>query len=85
MRVIEEVKKGNLTAVLCCIDFKKAFDSIHQGMMVKILHAYGIPPTYSKQVRPCTQESNKRARAVSWLHANTQEIETIPNSGHRRP
>ena len=26
------------------IDFKKAFDSIHRGKMIKILKAYGIPP-----------------------------------------
>ena len=38
-RMIEEVKKDNLSAVLCFIDFKKAFDSIHRGMMVKILKA----------------------------------------------
>lgn len=27
--LIEEVKQNNLTAVLCFIDFKKAFDTIH--------------------------------------------------------
>lgn len=30
-RIIEEVKKNNLPAVLTFIDFKKAFDSIHWG------------------------------------------------------
>ena len=30
-RIIEEVKRNNLAAVLCFIDFKKAFDSIHRG------------------------------------------------------
>ena len=30
--MIEEVKKDNLTAVLCFINFKKAFDSIHRGI-----------------------------------------------------
>ena len=38
-RIIAEVKKNNLTAVLCFIDFKKAFDSIHRGTMMKILKA----------------------------------------------
>ena len=41
-RIIEDVKKNNLTA-LCFIDLKKAFDSINRGMMVKILKAYGVP------------------------------------------
>ena len=36
-RLIEEVKRNNLTAVLCFIDFKKAFDSIHRGTMVGFL------------------------------------------------
>lgn len=43
-RLIEEVNKNNLMAVLCFIDFKKAFDSIHRGTMLKILKAYGLPP-----------------------------------------
>lgn len=43
-RIIEEVKKNNLTAVLCFIDFQKAFDLIGKGIMLKILKAYGVPP-----------------------------------------
>ena len=42
-RLIEGVKSNNLTAVLTFIDFKKAFDTIHRGKMLKILTAYGIP------------------------------------------
>ena len=38
------MKRNNLTAVLCFIDFKKAFDSINRSMMLKILKAYGVPP-----------------------------------------
>ena len=41
-RLIEGVKSNNLTAVLTFIDFKKAFDTIHRGKMLKILTAYGI-------------------------------------------
>ena len=33
-----------MTAVLCFIDFKKAFDSIHRRVMMKILKAYSVPP-----------------------------------------
>ena len=42
-RVIEGVKNRKLPAVLTFIDFKKAFDSVHRGKMLKILLAYGIP------------------------------------------
>ena len=30
-------------STLVFIDFKKAFDSIHRGKMLKILRAYGVP------------------------------------------
>ena len=36
-RIIEGVKGKNLKAVLTFIDFKKAFDSIHRGKMMRIL------------------------------------------------
>jgi hypothetical protein len=32
-----------LKAVITFIDFKKVFDMVHRGMMLKILEAYGIP------------------------------------------
>ena len=43
-RIIEGVKANNIKAVMTFIDFKKAFDSIHRGKMMRILKAYGIPP-----------------------------------------
>ncbi len=49
-RIIEEVKRNNLPAVLAFIDFKKAFDCIHQGNMIKILKAYGVSPRLLKAV-----------------------------------
>ena len=42
-RLLEGANDRNLPAVLLFIDFKKAFDSIHRGTMLKILRAYGIP------------------------------------------
>ena len=36
-RLIEGVKSRKLPAVLTFIDFKKAFDSVHRGKMLKIL------------------------------------------------
>ena len=42
-RIIEGIHDQNLNAVMTFIDFKKAFDMIHRGKMIKILKAYGIP------------------------------------------
>ena len=42
-RISEGVKNHNQPAVITFIDFKKTFDSIHRGKIIKILHAYGIP------------------------------------------
>ena len=41
-RIIDGVKNNNKPAVITFIDFKKAFDSIHRGKMIKILQAYSI-------------------------------------------
>ena len=41
-RLIEGVKSRKLPAVLTFIDFKKAFDSVHRGKIIKILETYGI-------------------------------------------
>ena len=49
-RIIEEVKKNNLKAILVFVDFKKAFDSIHRGKLMKILEAYGIPEKLVKAI-----------------------------------
>lgn len=57
MRIIEEVKKNNLTAVPCFIDFKKAFDSINRGVKMKNLMAYGVPPTQLRAIETrCSEE-----------------------------
>ncbi|KAI8514657.1 hypothetical protein Bbelb_072480 [Branchiostoma belcheri] len=42
-RLIEGIKSHNLPAIITFIDFKKAFDTIHRGKMLRILNAYGIP------------------------------------------
>jgi hypothetical protein len=49
-KIIEGVVKKNLSAVITFIDFKKAFDSIHRGKMMKILEAYGIPKTVVRAI-----------------------------------
>ena len=40
-----------MPAVLTLIDFKKAFDSVHRGKMLKILGAYGIPVKLVELIR----------------------------------
>ena len=42
-RILEGVKSKNVPIVFTFIDFKKAFDSVHRGKMIKILRSYGIP------------------------------------------
>ena len=42
-RLIEGVKEKQLPAIITFIDFRKAFDTIYRGKMLKILKAYGIP------------------------------------------
>ena len=43
-RLIEEFKAHNKKAIILYVDFRKAFDSIHKGKMLKILKAYDVPP-----------------------------------------
>ncbi|KAJ4941094.1 hypothetical protein JOQ06_027381 [Pogonophryne albipinna] len=73
-RMIEEVKKDNLTAVLCFIDFKKAFDSIHRSTMVKILEAYGVPPNLLRAIE--TMYAGTRARVVT-PDGNSEEFDIL--------
>ena len=45
------------------IDFSKAFDSIHRGKMIRILKAYGIPPTLLRAIE--AMYTNTKAKVVS--------------------
>ena len=62
-RIIEEVKKNNMEAVLCFIDFKKAFDSINRSTMMKILKAYDVPPNLHRAIG--SMYTNTRARVMT--------------------
>ena len=42
-RLIEGIKAKKLTAVMTFVDYRKEFDSVHRGKLMKILDAYGIP------------------------------------------
>ena len=41
-RLMERKKGKQLPAVLTCVDFSKAFDSINRGKLMEIFKAYGI-------------------------------------------
>ena len=62
-RIIEGVHEKNLSAVITFIDFKKAFDTIHRGKMVKIRLAYGIPEIIVIAITDTYQ--NTRAKVIS--------------------
>ena len=57
------MKANNLSAVITFIDFKKAFDSIHRGKMLKILKAYGLPPNLLRAIE--AMYTNTRAKIIS--------------------
>ena len=71
-RILEEVRKNNLPAVLIFLDFKKAFDSINRAMMFKILKAYGIPPRVLNAIK--AMYTGTRAKVVT-EHGDSDEVE----------
>ena len=61
---MEEVKANNIEAVMTFIDFKKAFDSIHRGKMMRILKAYEIlPPNLLQSIE--RMYTNTKAKVIS--------------------
>ena len=62
-RLIEGVKANNLPAVITFIDFRKAFDTIHRGKMLKILQAYGIPSQITDAIE--SMYNNTMAKVIS--------------------
>ena len=62
-RIIEEISRKNLPAVMVFIDFCKAFDSIGHDIMFTILHTYGIPPRMLAAIKLCY--GNLKAKVVS--------------------
>ena len=64
-RLIEGINDKNLACVITFIDFKKAFDSVHRGKMLKILRAYGIPDII--------------VQAISVMYSNTKAVVLSPD------
>ena len=62
-RLIEGVKSHNRKAIIVFVDFKKAFDSIHRGQVMKILKAYDIPPKLLSMIAKFYE--NTRARVIT--------------------
>ena len=62
-KLIEGVKHHNRKAIILYIDFKKAFDSINRGKMMKILRAYNIPPRMSQAIAKLYEDT--KARVIS--------------------
>ena len=57
-RILADVQAKNLQATILFVDFTKAFDSLHERMMVQILLAYVLP--------------NATVTAVMVLYRNTK-------------
>ena len=62
-RIVEGIKEHNLKAVMTFIDFKKAFDMVHGGIMLKILKAYGVPGSLVAAI--AVVYKNTRARVLT--------------------
>ena len=60
---VEGVKSLNRKAIIVFVDFKKAFDSIHRGQMMKILKAYDIPPKRLSMISKSCEKT--RARVIT--------------------
>ena len=59
-RILEGARDKNLSALLLFIDFKKAFDSVHRGVLMKILLAYGIPQNIVKLIEAMYKDTLAR-------------------------
>ena len=73
-RIIEGIEDKNLSAVVTFIDFKKAFDTIHRGKMIKILKAYGIPDIIVHAIEDTYQGT--KAKVIT-SDGNTDEFDIL--------
>lgn len=81
-RIIEEVKRNNMTAVLVFTDFKKAFDSISREVMLRILKAYDVPPNLLRAIG--AMYSGTRAKVMT-PDGTSEEFDILTARGHSCP
>ena len=62
-RIIEGIRRKNLRAIIIFVDFKKAFDTIHRGKLIKILTAYDIPDRIVRAIE--TTYTGTKAKVLS--------------------
>ena len=62
-RLIEGIQNRNIKKIILYVDFRKAFESIHRGMMMKILKAYAIPTRLLAAID--SLYNNTRARVLT--------------------
>ena len=62
-RIIEGVHHNNRKAVIIFVDFKKAFDSVHQREMFHILKAYYIPQKLLNAIK--IMYENTKAKVIT--------------------
>ena len=73
-RLIEGIKSKNLPSVILFLDFRKAFDSVHRGKMLKILKAYGLPNELVSTIGKMYE--NTRAKVIS-QDGETEEFDIV--------
>ena len=74
-RILEDVRKNKLSAVITFLDFRKAFDSIQRNEMFKILKAYGIPPRLLVAI--ISMYTNTRTRVVLLQKENLMSLRAL--------
>ena len=62
-RLIEGIQNRNKKAIILYVDFRRAFDSIHRGMMMTLMKAYDIPTRLLAAID--TLYKNTRARVLT--------------------
>jgi hypothetical protein len=73
-RIIEGIEEKNLSAVVTFIDFRKAFDTIHRGKMIRILKAYGIPDIIAHAIEDTYQGTKAK---VTTSDGDTDEFDIL--------
>ena len=66
-RLLEGVTERKLTSVILFIDFRRAFDSLHRGILMRILRAYGIPDKLVRLIECSYEDTMARIKTEDGL------------------